>query len=57
MFQVIQVDFFDKVCFARAVLRSMFSDNKSVLEMSTCQNEAAGSQLISHLVIPQVCSL
>lgn len=25
--------------------------------MSVCQNEAVGSQLIFHLVIPKVCSL
>ena len=34
----------------------MFSDNKSVLEMSMCQNETAGSQLIFRLVIPKACS-
>lgn len=37
-------------------LHNMFSDNKSVLEMSVCQNETAGSQLIFRLVIPQACS-
>lgn len=39
------------------VLHSMFSDNKSIPEMSVCQSEAAGSQFIFRLVIPKVCSL
>lgn len=41
----------------RTVLHSMFSDNKSIPEMSVCQSEAVGSQFIFRLVIPKVCSL
>lgn len=37
-------------------LHGMFGNNKSVLEMSTCQNKTAGSQLIFRLVIPKACS-
>lgn len=37
-------------------LHGVFSDNKSVLEMSMCQNETPGSQLIFRLVIPKACS-
>lgn len=44
------------VFFAHAALHGMFSDNKSVLEMTVRQNETQGSELIFCFVIPKACS-
>ena len=63
MFLDVQVDIpfealypFDKVILPMQFFQSMFSNNKSALEMSMCQNETAGSQLIFRLVIPKAGS-